>query len=308
QIFYQYFPSLLDINSVHFEVGVTPKVRTTETADAFIRSLVELQLKSNAGNASHQKQQQQFSQEQLSAGVEGIPYASPPVGRLRFMPPVTPPTWTTTRSATTFGPVCPQRLADISNETEALGRMTRGRLKLLRRLYPLLANQSEDCLYLNIYTVASATRELARLPVLMFIHGESYEWNAGSTVDGSVLASASGLVVVTINYRLGILGFFPSPGGSARGNFGLMDQVAALHWIQENIREFGGDERNVTVMGHGTGAACVNFLMLSPMARGLFHRAIMASGSALSPWAIASDAVLHGQTVARAVGCQSSAQ
>ena len=85
----------------------------------------------------------------------GIPYASPPVGRLRFMPPVTPPTWTTTRSATTFGPVCPQRLADISNETEALGRMTRGRLKLLRRLYPLLANQSEDCLYLNIYTVAS---------------------------------------------------------------------------------------------------------------------------------------------------------
>ncbi|XP_054153937.1 neuroligin-3-like isoform X2 [Oppia nitens] len=146
-------------------------------------------------------------------------------------------------------------------------------------------------------------REMVHLPVLMFIHGESYEWNAGSSYDGSVLASYANVVVVTINYRIGVLGFFPSLDGTARGNFGLMDQVAALHWIQENIREFGGDEANVTVMGHGHGAACINFLMLSPMARGLFHRAIMQSGSALSPWAVASDAVLHSRNLAKALRC-----
>ncbi|CAG2169935.1 unnamed protein product [Oppiella nova] len=137
----------------------------------------------------------------------------------------------------------------------------------------------------------------------MFIHGESYEWNSGSSYDGSVLASYGNVVVVTINYRIGVLGFFPSLDGTARGNFGLMDQVAGLHWIQENIKEFGGDETNVTIIGHGHGAACVNFLMLSPMARGLFHRAIMQSGSALSPWAIASDAVTHSRNLAKALRC-----
>ncbi|RWS12481.1 neuroligin-4: X-linked-like protein [Dinothrombium tinctorium] len=129
----------------------------------------------------------------------------------------------------------------------------------------------------------------------MFIHGESYEWNAGSNYDGSVLSSLGNVVVVTINYRLGILGFFPALDGNSRGNFGLMDQVAALHWIQENIAEFGGDASNVTIFGHGFGAACVNLLMLSPMAKGLFHRAIIQSGSALSPWAIANDAGKYGR-------------
>ncbi|KAH9416431.1 postsynaptic membrane assembly [Dermatophagoides pteronyssinus] len=237
----------------------------------------------------------------------GIPYASPPIGKLRFMPPVTPAIWSDIKIANHFGPVCPQRLPNnLRNETLALQSMTKGRLKLLRKWNEMLKNQSEDCLYLNIYTPFGANNpkgSLNRYPVLVFIHGESYDWNAGSVYDGSILASYSNIVVVTINFRLGVLGFFPSLGGTARGNFGLMDQVAALHWIQENIREFNGDERNVTLLGYGHGAACINFLMLSPMARGLFHRSIMISGSALSPWAIASDAIFHARNFAKILGC-----
>ncbi|GFY40334.1 neuroligin-4, X-linked [Trichonephila inaurata madagascariensis] len=138
---------------------------------------------------------------------------------------------------------------------------------------------------------------------MVYIHGESYEWNAGNPYDGRVLASYGNVVVVTINYRLGILGFLPAVDRSARGNYGLMDQVAALHWIQENIGEFGGDSDNVTVFGQGHGAACVNLLMLSPMAKGLFHRAIMQSGSSLSPWAIARDAIAHTLHIARVLDC-----
>ncbi|KAL4710187.1 hypothetical protein ACJJTC_004533, partial [Scirpophaga incertulas] len=107
---------------------------------------------------------------------------------------------------------------------------------------------------------------VARYPVLVFVHGESYEWSSGNPYDGTVLASHAGLVVVTINYRLGILGFlnprseeFPrSPA-----NYGLMDQIAAMHWIKENVAMFGGDPTNVTLLGHGTGAACVHFLLTS---------------------------------------------
>ncbi|XP_023220492.1 neuroligin-4, X-linked-like [Centruroides sculpturatus] len=138
---------------------------------------------------------------------------------------------------------------------------------------------------------------------MVYIHGESYEWNSGNPYDGSVLASYGLVVVVTINYRLGVLGFLPSLDNSARGNYGLMDQVAALHWIQENIGGFGGDPRNVTVFGHDYGAACTNFLMISPMARGLFNRAILQSGSALSSWAIANDAISYTHHLANRLAC-----
>ncbi|KAL1471094.1 hypothetical protein MTO96_023873 [Rhipicephalus appendiculatus] len=151
-------------------------------------------------------------------------------------------------------------------------------------------------------------RDPTKLPVIMFIHGESYEWNSGNAYDGSVLASYGNVVVVTINYRLGILGFLPAMDGASRANNGLLDQIAALHWIHENIDVFGGDHRNVTILGHGHGAACVNFLMMSPMAKdnGLFQRAVMMSGSALSPWAIARDAVRYARQVGRAMGCPES--
>ncbi|XP_071033780.1 neuroligin-4, X-linked-like [Parasteatoda tepidariorum] len=233
----------------------------------------------------------------------GVPYAGAPTGALRFMPPVTSPHWKGVRLADSFGSVCPQKFPDIKNETDALRKMPLGRLRYLQRLLPLLANQSEDCLYLNIYVPAVVGRQILQLPVMVYIHGESYEWNAGNPYDGRVLSSYGNVIVVTINYRLGILGFLPALDRSARGNYGLMDQVAALHWVQDNIAEFGGDPNNVTAFGQGHGAACINLLMLSPMAKGLFHRAILQSGSALCPWAIAKDAIAHTQRLAKYLLC-----
>uniref|UniRef100_A0A6P7FGZ9 Neuroligin-4, Y-linked-like n=1 Tax=Diabrotica virgifera virgifera TaxID=50390 RepID=A0A6P7FGZ9_DIAVI len=136
-------------------------------------------------------------------------------------------------------------------------------------------------------------------PVIVYIHGESFEWNSGNPYDGSVIASYADLVVITINYRLGILGFLnanPAPHLKARvANYGLMDQIAALHWIQQNVALFGGDPNNVTLAGHGSGAACINFLMISPTVMpGLFHRTILLSGSALSSWALRMGTV-HGE-------------
>ncbi|XP_035214795.1 neuroligin-4, X-linked-like isoform X3 [Stegodyphus dumicola] len=233
----------------------------------------------------------------------GVPYAGAPKGPLRFMPPVTSPHWKGVRLADQMGPVCPQKLPDVANETEALKKMPLGRYRYLKRLLPQLANQSEDCLYLNIYIPATVIRATEKLPVMVYIHGESYEWNAGNPYDGRVLASFGNVIVITINYRLGVLGFLPAVDRSARGNYGLMDQVAALHWIQDNIGEFGGDTDNITIFGQGHGAACVNLLMLSPMARGLFQRAIMQSGSSLSSWAIARDAITHTAHIAKVLDC-----
>ncbi|RWS31836.1 neuroligin-2-like protein, partial [Leptotrombidium deliense] len=134
----------------------------------------------------------------------------------------------------------------------------------------------------------------------MFIHGESYEWNAGSTYDGSVLSSFANLVVVTINYRLGVLGEL----WTLKTNIASIRLFSRpLHWIQENVHEFGGDASNVTVMGQGYGASAVNLLMLSPMAKGLFHRAIMQSGSALGPASMATDSIRYTRQLAKKVGC-----
>ncbi|XP_042222593.1 neuroligin-2-like [Homarus americanus] len=150
----------------------------------------------------------------------------------------------------------------------------------------------------------------AAYPVVVFVHGESYEWGSSSLYDGSVLAALGRVIVVTINYRLGILGFFnpnvDTVGRPTVANYGLMDQLAALHWVQENIVRFGGDPGHVTVMGHGTGAACLNFLVISPAAAGagLFKRAILMSGSALSPWAAVQEPVYYAVQAARQLSCQ----
>ncbi|XP_049537594.1 neuroligin-4, Y-linked [Anopheles darlingi] len=242
----------------------------------------------------------------------GIPYASPPVGNLRFMPPVTGALWSGVKKADRFSPVCPQRLPDIYNETAALERMPRGRLEYLRRLLPYLRNQSEDCLYLNIYVPTQAgSRENSnsqKFAVMVFVHGESYEWNSGNPYDGSVLASYGQILVVTINYRLGILGFLNANVdrfSKAPANYGLMDIIAALHWIQENIDAFGGDPKSVTLAGHGTGAACVHFLIASAaVPEGLlFHRAIMMSGSGLAPWSLVGEPAKFAAYVSHHVNC-----
>ncbi|CAH2990383.1 unnamed protein product [Chilo suppressalis] len=240
----------------------------------------------------------------------GVPYASPPIGSLRFMPPVSGAQWSGVKIAEEFSPVCPQVLPDIRNETAVLKRISKGRFEYLKRILPFLTNQSEDCLYLNIYAPAQAgVRDaVARYPVLVFVHGESYEWSSGNPYDGTVLASHAGLVVVTINYRLGILGFLnPRSDEFPRSpaNYGLMDQIAALHWIKENVAVFGGDPTNVTLMGHGTGAACVHFLLTSlAVPEGLlFHRAVLMSGSGLSPWSLVADPNKYAAIVATHANC-----
>ncbi|XP_050684615.1 neuroligin-4, Y-linked-like [Leptidea sinapis] len=239
----------------------------------------------------------------------GVPYATPPTGSNRFAPTRAPAPWNDVKTVDQMGPVCPQRLPDIANESITLERMPKGRLEYLRRLLPRLKNQSEDCLYMNIYTPVQVGPTLqAKYPVVIFIHGESFEWNSGNVYEGSVLASYGGLVVITINYRLGILGFLnanPIPHIKARvANYGLMDQIAALHWVQQNIALFGGDPGNVTMLGHGSGAACINFLMISPTVMpGLFHRAILLSGSALSSWALVEDPVNYSVQLAKQSNC-----
>ncbi|XP_066976012.1 neuroligin-2-like [Macrobrachium rosenbergii] len=144
---------------------------------------------------------------------------------------------------------------------------------------------------------------------MVYVHGESYEWNGGNPYDGSVLAAVGQIIVVTVNFRLGILGFLntnESPYQRAITNYGLMDQIAALHWLKENIAEFGGDPDNVTIFGHGTGAACINFLMTSkavPKTPKLFHRAILMSGSSLAPWALVNDPMKYTRQIAQALNC-----
>ena len=189
----------------------------------------------------------------------GIPYAAPPVGTLRWQPPQSVAAWTAPRDCTHFGPACPQP-----------------------RQRPDGAS-SEDCLTLNVWT--PATRPGEKLPVMVWIHGGAFNFGASSQpeYDGANLAR-HGVVVVTINYRLGPLGFFVHPRLAAAsdrhvsGNYGLLDQIAALTWVRQNIAAFGGDAGNVTIFGQSAGARSVSLLVLSPLAKGLFHRAIAQSG------------------------------
>ncbi|KAJ2944052.1 hypothetical protein O0L34_g8386 [Tuta absoluta] len=238
----------------------------------------------------------------------GVPYATPPVGSNRFSPTRTPSPWDGVRVSDRPGPSCPQKLPDLDDERTMLEKMPKGRLEYLKRLMPYLKNQSEDCLYLNVFAPLQMDETKLALPVLVYIHGESYSWSSGNPYDGAVLASYTDLIVVTLNFRLGVLGFLnanPTPQLKARvANYGLMDQIAALHWVQQNIALFGGDPTNITLMGHGTGAACINFLMISPTVMpGLFHRSILLSGSALSSWAIVDDPVYYSLKLAKHMNC-----
>ncbi|KAH8374875.1 hypothetical protein KR200_007855 [Drosophila serrata] len=233
----------------------------------------------------------------------GLPYAEAPTGSRRFMPPGAPLPWQGLKIARHLPPVCPQKLPDISSHGS--GKMSRGRQKHLNRLLPYLRTESEDCLYLNLYVphdeALSAPKQYA---VLVYLHGESFEWNSGNPYDGSVLSSYGEVIVVTVNYRLGVLGFLrPSIDAHNIANYALLDQIAALHWIKENIGAFGGDNSRVTLMGHSTGAACVNYLMVSPVASGLFHRAILMSGSAMSDWAASNQSLQLTMQIAHALDC-----
>jgi para-nitrobenzyl esterase len=191
----------------------------------------------------------------------GIPYAQPPVGDLRWAPPQPLAPWTGTLQATSFGAVCPQE--------EAPGR------------------ESEDCLFLNVWTPKAAVARNQRLPVMVFIHGGAFVYGAGSLpiYDGAYLAAAGEVVVVTLNYRLGSLGYLAVPELDLRGNFGIQDQRQALRWVQDNIRTFGGDPRKVTIFGESAGAMSVGLHLFSiPQNRARFRAAIMESNPLAVPY------------------------
>jgi para-nitrobenzyl esterase len=198
----------------------------------------------------------------------GLPYAAPPVGDLRWQPPQPPSPWKGDRDATDFGARCAQL-----------------------RVFDDIAFQdngpSEDCLFLNVYTPADAN-ERSKLPVMFWIHGGGYAAGASSEPrhNGDFLPT-KGVVLVTINYRLGVFGFLATEdlakeANGAAGNYGLLDMVAALQWVQANIRNFGGNPMDVTIFGESAGSAAVSTLMTSSQARGLFQKAIGESGSAFS--------------------------
>ncbi|CAI9180071.1 unnamed protein product [Rangifer tarandus platyrhynchus] len=252
----------------------------------------------------------------------GVPYASPPTGERRFQPPEPPSSWTGVRNATQFAAVCPQHLDERSLLHDMLPVWFTANLDTLMTY---VQDQNEDCLYLNIYVptedganskrnaddITSNDRgededihdQNSKKPVMVYIHGGSYMEGTGNMIDGSILASYGNVIVITINYRLGILGFLSTGDQAAKGNYGLLDQIQALRWIEENVGAFGGDPKRVTIFGSGAGASCVSLLTLSHYSEGLFQKAIIQSGTALSSWAVNYQPAKYTRILADKVGC-----
>ncbi|XP_015279727.1 PREDICTED: neuroligin-4, X-linked isoform X3 [Gekko japonicus] len=232
----------------------------------------------------------------------GVPYASPPTGERRFQPPEPPSSWTGVRNATQFAPVCPQYLDERSLLNDMLPVWFTANLDTV---VTYVQDQNEDCLYLNIYvpTEDDIHDQNNKKPVMVYIHGGSYMEGTGNMVDGSILASYGNVIVITINYRLGVLGFLSTGDQAAKGNYGLLDQIQALRWIEENIGSFGGDPKRVTIFGSGAGASCVSLLTLSHYSEGLFQKAIIQSGTALSSWAVNYQPAKYTAILAEKVGC-----
>jgi para-nitrobenzyl esterase len=214
----------------------------------------------------------------------GIPYAAPPVGSLRWRPPQPAAPWPGVRAATAFAPHCPQPASPFG-----------------------VASTSENCLYLNVFTPTKTDGR--RLPVMVWIHGGALLTGESNDYDPSGLVH-HGVIVITINYRLGALGFLAHPAlagrpGGPSGNYGFMDQQAALRWVQRNIRQFGGDPRNVTIFGESAGGLSVMSQLASPGAKGLFAKTIVESGTydlTQQPLATAEAA---GEAFAAQAGCAS---
>lgn len=218
----------------------------------------------------------------------GIAYAKPPLGELRWAPPEPPESWKGVYTARRFSPVAPQVPSPFGGVAAD-------------------ATMSEDCLYLNIWTPAQSSKD--RYPVMFWIHGGGFTIGAGSLpmYDGTHLAER-GVVVVTFNYRLNVFGNFAHPQltaasrHGASGNYGLMDQAAALAWVQKNIHQFGGDPKNVTIFGESAGARSVSLHMASPLSRGLFHRSIAQSGALRNTTETLAEREAAGLELAKALG------
>ncbi|XP_013886367.1 carboxylesterase 3 [Austrofundulus limnaeus] len=223
----------------------------------------------------------------------GVPFARPPTGPLRLTAPQSVEPWEEERDCTQHPPMCVQDPELVVNVSRIMS------------LHYTPPEVSEDCLYLNLYTPAEA-RPGDKLPVMFWIHGGGLMMGAASQFDGSALAAYENIVVVIIQYRLGILGFLSTGDQHARGNWGLLDQLAALRWVQENIESFGGDPQRVTIAGESAGAISASILTLSPQAKGLFHGAIFQSGVSTIGSYTSNQPLVHTQIIANITGCSSS--
>lgn len=195
----------------------------------------------------------------------GIPYAEPPVGGLRFAAPKPIKPWTGIKQATEFGATCGQPALNYPNA----GLFHPG-------------SDEEDCLFLNVF-VPSTIKPDEKMVVMVFIYGGGYTEGSSSSYPGAVLAAFNDVIFLSFNYRIGILGFFNVPGTDITGNYGMLDQVLALKWVQNNIASFGGDPNKVTIFGESVGGNSVSLHLISPLSKGLFQRAIIQSGAASSP-------------------------
>ncbi|XP_041976014.1 carboxylesterase 4A-like [Aricia agestis] len=205
---------------------------------------------------------------------KGIPYAQPPVGPLRFKAPLTPKPWHGTRDATKYGAACAQ--------------------------FNVTFVGSEDCLFLNVFTRSLDPR--ANLPVMVFVHGGSFAFGAANEFFEPEFLIQHDVILVTLNYRLEVLGFLSLDIPEAPGNAGMKDQVAALKWVQQNIKQFGGNPNSVTLFGESSGAGAVTYHMLSPMSKGLFHKVIAESGNCMQDWAISQDSIGRALRAGKVLG------
>ncbi|KAM5298036.1 liver carboxylesterase 1 [Glossophaga mutica] len=225
----------------------------------------------------------------------GIPFAKPPLGALRFAPPQPAEPWTFVKNTTSYSPMCSQ--------DAMAGQVISELFTNHKENIPL--KFSEDCLYLNVYTPADLTKK-SRLPVMVWIHGGGLMIGGASTYGGLALSAQEHVVVVIIQYRLGIWGFFSTGDEHSPGNWGHLDQVAALRWVQENIASFGGNPGSVTIFGESAGGESVSVLVLSPLAKNLFHRAISESGVALCCGLVKADSKAEAQQIAIFAGCKTT--
>ena len=234
-----------------------------------------------------------------TAVFEGIPYAAPPVGKLRWREPQKPTSWDGTRDATKPGSACVQSAAGLDPFFAPLAATYGGNYTA----QPVAS--SEDCLYLNVWVPNWPAK--AALPVMVWLHGGSNRAGSGtqSTYDGDALVS-HGVILVTVNYRLGAMGFFSHPDLTqesphhSSGNYGILDQIAALCWVQRNIAQFGGDPGNVTLFGESAGAIDSGMLLASPLTTGLFRRVISESGP---PFGLGrAQALAESEAVGAAIG------
>jgi para-nitrobenzyl esterase len=249
--------------AIFLAIILSPAVFPLSTLSAFASSSEIFVVKTSTGRIR--------GAARASGGAEflGIPYAQPPVGNLRWHEPVEVKPWSEVRDASTFGAPCAQPILGDWNRRDA-------------------ETSKEDCLFLNVITPQWPLK--SKLPVMLWLHGGA---NAGGTASSALYKDGTlvqhGIVLVTVNYRLGIFGFFAHPEltrespHKASGNYGLMDQIAALSWVRQNIAVFGGDPDNITVFGQSAGAQDTSLLMTSPLAKQMFCRAIVESGSAFMP-------------------------